>query len=114
MIRLLLAAFAFVSVLAQPALAGPLNEAKAKAHLDAVAAGDLAALMRDYADDAYMDWIGGPLDGLLIVLGPHIDGPGIADLRVESAGGGGGARLSTTAARSVYAEGVRTLNGLVT
>ena len=63
MIRLLLAAFVFVSVLAQPALAGPLDEAKAKAHLDAVAAGDLAALMRDYADDAYMDWIGGPLDG---------------------------------------------------
>src|SRR5258706_7548035 len=27
---------------------------------------------------------------------------------------GGGARLSTTAARSVYAEGVRTLNGFVT
>ena len=34
------------------AVAGPLDEAKAKAHLDAVAAGDLEALMRDYADDA--------------------------------------------------------------
>jgi ketosteroid isomerase-like protein len=44
-------------------VAGPLDEAKAKAHLDAVAAGDLEALMRDYADDAYMEWVGGPLDG---------------------------------------------------
>ncbi len=43
--------------------AGPLDDAKAKAHLDAVAAGDLTALMQDYADDAYMDWVGGPLDG---------------------------------------------------
>jgi ketosteroid isomerase-like protein len=45
------------------AVAGPLDEAKARAHLDAVAAGDLEALMKDYADDAYMEWVGGPLDG---------------------------------------------------
>lgn len=45
------------------ALAGPVDEAKAHAHLDAVAAGDLDALMRDYPDDAYMEWVGGPLDG---------------------------------------------------
>jgi hypothetical protein len=45
------------------ALAGPIDESKARAHLDAVAAGDLDALMRDYSDDAYMDWVGGPLDG---------------------------------------------------
>jgi hypothetical protein len=45
------------------ALAGPLDEAKARAHLDAVAAGDLESLMRDYADDAYFEWVGGPLDG---------------------------------------------------
>lgn len=50
-------------VLSLSASAGPLDEAKAKAHLDAVAAGDIDTLMRDYADDAYMDWIGGPLDG---------------------------------------------------
>lgn len=49
--------------LVRPALAGPLDEAKAHAHLEAVAAGDLEALMRDYSDDAYMDWVGGPLDG---------------------------------------------------
>ena len=45
------------------ALAGPLDEAKARAHLDAVAAGNLDVLMRDYPDDAYMDWVGGPLEG---------------------------------------------------
>ncbi len=46
-----------------PAVAGPLDEAKARAHLDAVAAGDLEALMKDYPEDAYMEWVGGPLDG---------------------------------------------------
>ena len=45
------------------ALAGPIDEAKAKAHLDAIAAGDIEGLMRDYSDDAYLDWVGGPLDG---------------------------------------------------
>lgn len=50
-------------VLSLSASAGPLDEAKAKAHLDAVAAGDIGTLMHDYAEDAYMDWIGGPLDG---------------------------------------------------
>lgn len=43
--------------------AGPLDDARARAHLEAVAAGDLNVLTRDYADDAYMDWVGGPLDG---------------------------------------------------
>ena len=45
------------------AVAGPLDDAKARAHLDAVAAGDLEALMKDYADDACLEWVGGPLDG---------------------------------------------------
>ncbi len=52
-----------LALLSCSAFAGPLDEAKAKAHLDAVAAGDLEALMRDYADDAYMEWVGGTLDG---------------------------------------------------
>ena len=59
----LLLALALLPWCGGQALAGPLDEAKAKAHLDAVAAGDLDALMRDYADDAYMEWVGGPLDG---------------------------------------------------
>lgn len=46
-----------------PALAGPLEERKAAAHLDAVAAGAVEVLMSDYADDATFDWVGGPLDG---------------------------------------------------
>lgn len=49
--------------LAGSAFAGPLDVAKAKAHLEAVASGDLEALMRDYSDDAYMDWVGGALEG---------------------------------------------------
>ncbi|HUW29400.1 MAG TPA: nuclear transport factor 2 family protein [Sulfuriferula sp.] len=49
--------------IAQPVWAGPLDEAKAQAHLNAVAAGNLTALMQDYTEDAYMDWVGGPLDG---------------------------------------------------
>lgn len=57
MILLLLALAAF------PAVAGPLDKARAKAHLDAVASGDIETLMREYAEDAYMDWVGGPLDG---------------------------------------------------
>ena len=59
----LVTALACATVLAQPAVAGPLDEARAQAHLQAVAAGDLDGLMRDYEEDAYMDWIGGPLDG---------------------------------------------------
>jgi hypothetical protein len=45
------------------ALAGPLDEKKAEAHLKAIAAGDVEALMADYAEDVYMNWVGGPLDG---------------------------------------------------
>ncbi|MBS4097510.1 MAG: nuclear transport factor 2 family protein [Sulfuricella sp.] len=60
---LALAVLALSLALSQSVFAGPLEDAKAKAHLDAVAAGNLDALMADYPDDAYMDWIGGPLDG---------------------------------------------------
>lgn len=63
MFCLLVAALALPFFISSFALAGPLDEAKAQAHLNAVAAGDLDALMRDYADDAYMDWVGGSLDG---------------------------------------------------
>lgn len=54
---------AMAALLPMSSQAGALDEAKAQAHLNAVSAGDLDALMRDYEDDAYMDWIGGPLDG---------------------------------------------------
>ncbi len=45
------------------AWAGPLDEKKADLHLKAIAAGNVEALMTDYADDAYMDWVGGSLEG---------------------------------------------------
>lgn len=49
--------------LSAAAIAGPLDERKADTHLKAIAAGNIEALMADYADDAYVDWIGGNLDG---------------------------------------------------
>jgi hypothetical protein len=49
--------------IAIPAIAGPLDEAKAQAHLKAIADGDIEVLMRDYAEEAFMEWVGGPLDG---------------------------------------------------
>lgn len=52
-----------VCLVSAAALAGPLDEKKAEAHLQAIAASDVGALMADYADDAYMDWVGGPLEG---------------------------------------------------
>lgn len=63
MFWLFVAAFTLSYLFSYSALAGPLDEAKAQAHLNAVSAGDLDALMSDYADDAYMDWVGGALDG---------------------------------------------------
>lgn len=45
------------------AMAGPLDERAAEAHLKAVAAGNVEALMQAYGDDPWMDWVGGPLDG---------------------------------------------------
>ena len=38
----------------------------AKAHFQAIGAGDLALLTRGYADNAQLTWIGGPLDGTYI------------------------------------------------
>ena len=58
-----MALVALPCLLGAGAHAGPLDDARARAHLDAVAASDLEALMRDYADDAYLEWVGGPLDG---------------------------------------------------
>lgn len=63
MIRMFFAVFAMLLMLIRPSLAGPLDEAKAQAHLNAIAAGNLEALMADYPEDVYMDWVGGPLDG---------------------------------------------------
>ena len=63
MIRIFVSVFAVLLMAIQPAFAGPLDEAKAQAHLNAIAAGNLDALMADYPEDAYMDWVGGALEG---------------------------------------------------
>lgn len=63
MIRILLVAAVLVFAANQAAFAGPLEEAQAQAHRSAIAAGDLEGIMHDYAEDAYLDWVGGPLDG---------------------------------------------------
>lgn len=47
---------------AHPAFAGPALDA-AQAHIAAIGTGERAAILRDYADDARLTWIGGPLDG---------------------------------------------------
>jgi ketosteroid isomerase-like protein len=44
------------------ALAGPALDA-AQAHFTAIGGGDRAAILRDYADNARLTWVGGPLDG---------------------------------------------------
>lgn len=43
--------------------AGQASE-EAKLHFQAIANGDLPMLMRSYADNAQLNWVGGPLDGI--------------------------------------------------
>jgi hypothetical protein len=43
------------------ALAAPADDART--HFQAIGSGDLGVVMRAYADQAHLDWIGGPLDG---------------------------------------------------
>jgi ketosteroid isomerase-like protein len=53
-----------LAVLAGTAAAGPLEEAMASAHMKAVAGSDVDGVVSQYADDATLYWIGGPLDGI--------------------------------------------------
>lgn len=53
----------FLLSLSGTALAGPAADA-AKLHFKAIAAGDVEQLMRGYSDDANLQWVGGPLDGV--------------------------------------------------
>ena len=43
------------------AMAAPADDAKT--HFQAIGSGDLAVVMRGYADNAQFNWVGGPLDG---------------------------------------------------
>ncbi len=45
------------------AFASPVSDA-AQTHFTAIGAGDTAVIMRGYADNAQLTWVGGPLDGV--------------------------------------------------
>ena len=53
-------AFALATLFSGTAFAGPADDART--HFQAIGSGDLAALMRGYADNAHLTWVGGPLD----------------------------------------------------
>lgn len=59
------AAFAATLVLASigSAFASPSGDA-AHIHFAAIGAGDTAIIMRGYGDNAQLNWVGGPLDGM--------------------------------------------------
>lgn len=60
--KLLLAStLAFAMAFANGALASPSDDARQ--HFQAIGAGDVASLMRGYAEGARLNWVGGPLDG---------------------------------------------------
>ncbi|MCR0984070.1 nuclear transport factor 2 family protein [Roseomonas pecuniae] len=50
------------ATLPSPAQAGPAAD-MAQRRIAAIAAGDTAAVMGSYADNAVLEWVGGPLDG---------------------------------------------------
>ena len=62
--RFLIAAAA-LGLMTTTALAGPAGD-KAKAHIDAIAKGDVAAIAATYADSTTLNWVGGPLDGTYV------------------------------------------------
>lgn len=55
--------FSFISLFSLSALAvaGPSEDAAA--HFKAIAAGNVEQIMQGYADNASLQWVGGPLDG---------------------------------------------------
>lgn len=54
-------AAAALTLAAGSTFAAPADDART--HFQAIASGDLAVVMRGYADNARLEWIGGPLDG---------------------------------------------------
>ena len=57
----LLAAAATLTLAAGSAFAAPVDDARI--HFQAIASGDVPVVMRAYADQAQLNWVGGPLDG---------------------------------------------------
>lgn len=60
--KTVLTALALSLVSIGSAMASPVTDA-AQAHFSAVGTNDTAVLMRDYAANAQLNWVGGPLDG---------------------------------------------------
>ena len=54
-------AFALATLFSGTAFAGPADDART--HFQAIASGDTQIVMRAYADQAQLNWVGGPLDG---------------------------------------------------
>lgn len=52
---------ALLATLSSVAFAGPVDDAKA--HFSAIGAGQIDAIMSQYAPDASFQWVGGPLNG---------------------------------------------------
>lgn len=53
--------FVFLATCSLAAQAGPAEDARA--HFEAIAAGQVEAIMGQYAANATLQWVGGPLDG---------------------------------------------------
>lgn len=60
--KMILSTAALIALVSAPALAGPAADS-AKAHIAAVAKGDLAAAVSSYGPGSTLHWVGGPLDG---------------------------------------------------
>jgi ketosteroid isomerase-like protein len=58
-------AAALIAGAAASAFAGQAGE-DARIHFSAIAAGDVATAARQYADNAVLEWVGGPLDGTYV------------------------------------------------
>ncbi len=65
-----LLALCLLGIVGSP-LAAPTDDAKA--HFNAIAGGDAAALAAHYAPSAQLNWVGGPLDGTYVGA-PAIEG----------------------------------------
>ena len=53
---------ALLATIASPVFAGPAED-NARAHFKAIGAGQVDAIMDQYASDATLQWVGGPLNG---------------------------------------------------
>lgn len=62
MLNRILIGAALFAVIATPVMAGPAED-NARAHFKAIAAGQVDTIMSQYAPDATLQWVGGPLNG---------------------------------------------------